>query len=138
VSDGRVSELTETQCREHLERHEHRLGRLAFAEGGDPNWPTVLPVNYAYHDDDVFIRTVEGSKLYAALRRQRVAFEVDAVDLDWRQGWSVVALGTLEIVRDRHLSATVDAVLRSWVAQAGEQLLRLDIERMTGREILGA
>jgi nitroimidazol reductase NimA-like FMN-containing flavoprotein (pyridoxamine 5'-phosphate oxidase superfamily) len=138
MSDGRMFELTETQCRDRLEAHEHRLGRLAFAEDGDPNWPTVLPVNYAYHDDDIFIRTLEGSKLYAALRRQRVAFEVDAVDLDWRQGWSVVALGTLEIVRDEERRAAVDAVLRSWATQAKEQLVRLDIERMTGREIIGA
>jgi uncharacterized protein len=138
VSDGRVVELTEAQCRARLEGHEHRLGRLGFAEDGDPNWPTVLPVNYAYHDGDIFIRTQEGSKLYAALRRQRVAFEVDAVDLEWRQGWSVVALGTLEIVRDEERRAAVDAVLRSWAARATEQLVRLDVERMTGREIISS
>ncbi|HSK98578.1 MAG TPA: pyridoxamine 5'-phosphate oxidase family protein, partial [Euzebyales bacterium] len=92
----------------------------------------------AYHDGDIFIRTLEGSKLYAALRRQRVAFEVDAVDLEWRQGWSVVALGTLEIVRDEERRAAVDAVLRSWAARATEQLVRLDVERMTGREIISS
>jgi nitroimidazol reductase NimA-like FMN-containing flavoprotein (pyridoxamine 5'-phosphate oxidase superfamily) len=137
VHESRVFELTEAECHARLERHEHRLGRLAFAENGDPYWPTVLPVNYAYQNGEIFIRTVEGSKLYAALRRQRVAFEVDEVDLAWNQGWSVVALGTLEIVRDDEQRAVIDAVLRSWATQIGEQLMRLDVDQLTGREIVG-
>ena len=136
MHENRVFELTERECRAHLERHGHRLGRLAFAENGDPNWPTVLPVNYASHDGEIFIRTVEGSKLYAALRRQRVAFEVDEVDLAWSQGWSVVALGTLDVVRDDRQRAAVDAVLQSWVTHIDEHLVRLDVLHLSGREIV--
>ena len=136
MHEHRVYELTEQECHARLERHEHRLGRLAFADDGDPNWPTVLPVNYAYHDREIFFRTVEGSKLYAALRRQRVAFEVDHVDLAWNQGWSVIAIGTLDIVRDDGQRAAIDAVLHSWVTNLDEQLVRLDVEQLTGREII--
>jgi nitroimidazol reductase NimA-like FMN-containing flavoprotein (pyridoxamine 5'-phosphate oxidase superfamily) len=129
-------ELTEQQCRESLAKHAPRLGRVAFAEDGDPNWPSILPVNYAYYDGRVFIRTFEGSKLYAALRRQRIAFEIDMVDEDWKQGWSVVALGTLELVTDPEQRTAVGDVLNSWAADDTNHLVRLDIEQMTGREIL--
>ena len=134
----RITELDESQCRELLTAHRTRLGRVAFVEDGDPDWPTVLPVNYAYHDGQIFFRTFEGSKLYAALRRQRVAFEIDVVDSAWKEGWSVVALGTLEVVRDPKHRAAVDEILRSWAADRTGQLVRLDIELLTGREIIGA
>lgn len=136
-SHHRMFELTEQQCRDSLANHTPRLGRLAFAEDGDPNWPTIMPVNYAYFEGHVFIRTFEGSKLYAALRRQRVAFEIDAVDADWQQGWSVVALGTLELVTDPEQRAAVADVLTSWAADDTMHLVRLDIAQMSGREILG-
>jgi nitroimidazol reductase NimA-like FMN-containing flavoprotein (pyridoxamine 5'-phosphate oxidase superfamily) len=134
----RIVELTTQQCLHLLDTHRPRLGRVAFAEDGDPDWPTVLPVNYAYHDGQIFFRTFEGSKLYAALRRQRVAFEIDVVDSAWKEGWSVVALGTLEVVRDPKHRAAVDEILRSWAADRTGQLVRLDIELLTGREIIGA
>jgi nitroimidazol reductase NimA-like FMN-containing flavoprotein (pyridoxamine 5'-phosphate oxidase superfamily) len=133
----RITELDEQQCHDLLTAHAARLGRVAFAEGGDPDWPTVLPVNYAYVDGAVYFRTFEGSKLYAALRHQRVAFEVDAIDAAWHDGWSVVALGSLDVVRDRALMAVVDADLASWAAGSSEQLVRLEIDQLTGRRVIG-
>jgi nitroimidazol reductase NimA-like FMN-containing flavoprotein (pyridoxamine 5'-phosphate oxidase superfamily) len=138
VSNNRIFVLTEARCLTLLASHQHRLGRVAFAEDGDPNWPSILPVNYAYHDDAVFIRNFEGSKLYAALRRQRVAFEVDEVNDDWGEGWSVVAVGTLELVRDSEQRDAVDGLLDSWAADARQYLVRLNIQQLTGREIIAA
>lgn len=132
-----ITELDPVQCRQLLATHRFRLGRVAFVEDGDPDWPTVLPVNYAVLDDGVFFRTFEGSKLYAALRRQRVAFEVDAVDEEWQHGWSVLAVGSLDVVRDAELAAAVDADLTSWAAGGDEQLVRLEIDRLTGRRVIG-
>jgi len=133
----RIIELDEAQCRQLLATHPSRLGRVAFVEDGDPDWPTVLPVNYAVVDDTVFFRTFEGSKLYAALRRQRVAFEVDAIDETWQDGWSVLAVGSLDIERDAALSAAVDHDLASWAASEAEQLVRLDIDQLSGRRVIG-
>lgn len=133
----RIIELDESQCRELLTTHRARLGRVAFVEDGDPDWPTVLPVNYAVVDGTVFFRTFEGSKLYAALRRQRVAFEVDSVDEEWRDGWSVLAIGSLDVVRDAGLAAAADEDLASWVATTDEQLVRLEIDQLTGRRVIG-
>lgn len=134
----RMLELTEAQCRERLARHRPRLGRMAFAEDGDPAWPVVLPVNYAYQGGRIYVRTLEGSKLYAALRQQRVAFEIDVVDDSWEEGWSVVALGPLRTVDDPDERATVAPGLRSWAAGGIQHLVRLDVEQLTGREILRA
>jgi len=133
----RIIELDEARCRQLLATHPNRLGRVAFVEDGDPDWPTVLPINYAFVDGTVFFRTFEGSKLYAALRRQRVAFEVDAVDAAWQDGWSVLALGSLDIERDPRLAAAVDEDLASWAAGDDEQLVRLDIDQLTGRRVMG-
>jgi nitroimidazol reductase NimA-like FMN-containing flavoprotein (pyridoxamine 5'-phosphate oxidase superfamily) len=133
----RIIVLDGDTCRRLIASHPSGLGRVAFAEDGDVDWPTVLPVNYAYVDGAVYFRTFEGSKLYAALRRQRVAFEVDHVDTEWREGWSVLARGPLSIVRDRDLSAAVDAQLASWAAGEHEQLVAMAIDDITGRRVVG-
>jgi uncharacterized protein len=136
-SHARLITLSEGQCRDLLRTHQTGVGRIAFAEDGNAEWPSILPVNYAYRDGAIFFRTFEGSKLYTALRRQRVAFEIDDVDKDWRQGWSIVALGTLDVAREPGEHNSVDQMLRSWAADEREHLVRLDIERLTGREVIG-
>lgn len=136
-SHHRIVELDEQRCRELLTDHGPHVGRVAFAEDGDPDWPTVLPVNYTYHDGDIFFRTFVGSKLFAALRRQRVAFEVDEIDDVLRTGWSVVALGSLDVVQDPAAAAAIDDTLESWAADHEEQLVRIAIEQLSGREVIG-
>lgn len=136
-SHHRIIDIAEHRCRELLATHTSRLGRVAFAEDGDPDWPTVLPVNYAYHDGAIYFRTIEGSKLFAALRRQRVAFEIDAINDSWGEGWSVVALGSLDVVVDPDDEAAVDGMLDSWVADDTETLVRIAIEELSGREVIG-
>ncbi|HEX6257146.1 MAG TPA: pyridoxamine 5'-phosphate oxidase family protein [Euzebyales bacterium] len=133
----RIIVLDGDTCLRLISSHPSRLGRVAFAEGGDADWPTVLPVNYAYIDGVVYFRTFEGSKLYAALRHQRVAFEVDHVDESWREGWSVLARGALAVVRDRGVIAAADAQLESWAAGEDEQLVSLTIDGATGRRVVG-
>ena len=136
-SHHQVVELDESRCRELLATSTPRLGRVAFAEDGDPDWPTALPVNYAYHDGAIYFRTFEGSKLFAALRRQRVAFEIDEIDATWRQGWSVVAIGSLDVVRDPEATAAVDAMLERWAVDRTDQLVRIAIDHVTGRAVTG-
>lgn len=69
-------------------------------------------------------------------RRQRVAFEIDVAEPHWSEGWSVVALGTLELVEDPERLEMVNTTLESW-APGTRHVLRLDIEQMTGRRIIG-
>jgi hypothetical protein len=75
VHDVRWQELTKDECFGLLaERH---LGRVALV---DQRGPIVLPVNYLLDRYAVLFRTDDGTKLDAAVRGTRVAFEIDGVD----------------------------------------------------------
>jgi nitroimidazol reductase NimA-like FMN-containing flavoprotein (pyridoxamine 5'-phosphate oxidase superfamily) len=67
----------------------HRIGRLAFADRG---WPVVLPVNYAYEEPNLVIRTGPGAKLEST-PLTAVAFEIDDADPEGTWGWSVMVQG---------------------------------------------
>src|SRR5580693_4003599 len=73
------------------------LGRLAFV---DQDGPIVLPINYAVVDGVVIFRTDAGGKLDAAVRGDRLAFEIDGFDALEQTGWSVVVRGAAELVTD--------------------------------------
>lgn len=128
-------ELSAAECRELLEAHRPRVGRVAFAESNNPDWPTILPVNYVYVDGDIYFRTFRGSKLFAALSSQQVAFEVDGVEEDGRRGWSVVLLGPLDVVVDDPPDAVRS--LHSWASDAPEHVVRLQVQQTTGRKVMG-
>ena len=65
------------------------FGRLSF---NLDDGPTILPVNYAFVDGCIVMRTARGSKL-AMTPMTQVAFEIDDVDTYRTWGWSVVARG---------------------------------------------
>jgi nitroimidazol reductase NimA-like FMN-containing flavoprotein (pyridoxamine 5'-phosphate oxidase superfamily) len=84
---------------EMLERKEclrllaaHDVGRLAVVDAGRP---VIFPVNYVLDGETVVFRTDSGTKLEAS-RRAPVAFEIDELDPDRHEGWSVVVLGYAE------------------------------------------
>lgn len=132
MSDAdRSTILDEATCRQLLGAA--RLGRIAF--NADPS-PTILPVNYALHDDAVVFRTVEGSKLAAAQAGVAASFEVDGVYPDHDSGWSVLVRGHLEEVDDPDggLGEVADA-LRPVVGGDRPHLVRLSIGEITGRQI---
>src|SRR5881227_1295744 len=69
-----------------------RVGRLGFTIG---NQPIVLPVNYAVDNGTIILRTGDGAKLTSA-PLTKVAFEVDDIDNEAREGWSVVVQGVAQ------------------------------------------
>lgn len=74
----------------------HHFGRLAVVVGDQP---TIFPVNYALDGDTITVRTDLGSGIDASVLK-RVAFEVDQVDAESREGWSVVVQGVARDVSD--------------------------------------
>jgi nitroimidazol reductase NimA-like FMN-containing flavoprotein (pyridoxamine 5'-phosphate oxidase superfamily) len=86
-TDSSLEHLTEAECLDLLAAH--HLGRLAVVVDGQPQ---IFPVNYAFGDRIVAIRTADGTKLTAA-RNAHVAFEIDDCDADGTAGWSVVVHG---------------------------------------------
>jgi len=68
------------------------LGRIGYIAGG---WPCVLPVNYVYDGESVYVHSPEGSKVRAMRGDPRVCFEVEQIRSmsNWR---TVVARGRFE------------------------------------------
>ena len=88
-------ELSKSECFALLAR-EH-LGRVAVV---DDRGPVVFPVNFVLDRHMVVFRTDEGTKLDAACRGSRVAFEVDGTDTAAHTGWSVLVRGEAIEVTD--------------------------------------
>jgi nitroimidazol reductase NimA-like FMN-containing flavoprotein (pyridoxamine 5'-phosphate oxidase superfamily) len=127
---NQLIELTETECLELLA--DHAFGRLAF---GTPDGVKILPVNYAFVDKSIVIRTAIGSKLQHA-PMTKVAFEIDEVSSDHVSGWSVVARGTaLDISSSideysEHLRALP---AQSWIAGTRSHVVKIAVNEVTGR-----
>lgn len=68
----------------------HSVGRIAFVDRNGQ--PRALPVNYVLDGRTVAFRTDPGAKLESSILG-KVAFEIDAVDKLYREGWSVLVTG---------------------------------------------
>ncbi len=111
----------------------HEVGRVVYTDGG---LPAVTPVNYAYDDGHIFLRTSETSRLASKAPRAIVAFEVDEVDRSARRGWSVVATGPCEIVTDPADLAHIDSLgLAPWASGEHKVVLAIATTIVTGYQI---
>jgi uncharacterized protein len=131
VTDVRWQELTKDECFRLLSAQ--HLGRLALA---DDHGPIALPVNYVLDQHTVLFRTDEGTKLDAATRGARVAFEIDGVDEATRTGWSVLVRGEAAPVTDQAELARIRALpLYPWAPGAKDHYIRILPALLTGRRI---
>lgn len=111
------------------------IGRIGIVIDGDP---LILPVNYAWVDGVVLVRSGAGSKLTAAAREARASFQIDGMDPIYHGGWSVLVVGTLNEVADPANDPVASkARLRPWARGGGprDHWLRLTPDRVTGRRI---
>lgn len=109
------------------------IGRVGVSLGA---LPVVLPVNYAVLDGDIFIRTGAGTKLDAALTGSVVAFEIDAVDPLYHEGWSVMVQGRAsEVVDPDELKRARALPLEPWATGTRDRFVRIANERISGRRI---
>jgi nitroimidazol reductase NimA-like FMN-containing flavoprotein (pyridoxamine 5'-phosphate oxidase superfamily) len=121
--------LAPEQCWERLRASS--VGRVAFVVDG---WPVVLPVNYAIAGTDVLLRSGPGSKLAAARRTSQVSLQIDAIDIVYRSGWSVLLFGTAETVADpTEVAGMEDLGLRTWSATEQMEWIRIRPVSVTGR-----
>ena len=108
------------------------VGRLAVVVGDQPE---IFPVNYLVDHGSIVFRTAEGTKLAASIGRP-VAFEVDAIDASWEEGWSVVVHGHAELLDSEDvISKLGDLLVRPWVPAERASHIRIVPERITGRSI---
>ena len=134
VDDGGLEILSEDECLALL--HLSHLGRVAVSMGA---LPAIFPVNYVVLDGRIVFRTGEGTKLRAALHNAVVAFEVDSADAASETGWSVLAVGRAEDVKD---PTVVDEVMRRpihpWAPGDRHKVIAIHPEFLSGRRIIPA
>jgi len=94
--------------------------------------PEIVPVNYAVVDDAIVVRTAPSSLVATYADRAPIVFEVDLVDHERWQGWSVVARGVGRCVADRDVPGLLP---RSWADGERTTLVRLAWTELTGRRI---
>jgi uncharacterized protein len=112
------------------------VGRIVYTRRA---LPAVLPVNFSLDGDGaVLLRTSAAADLVRAIDGAVVAFEADDVDAARHSGWSVVVTGTATVVTDHaereRLARTGPA---SWVPAPQEVFVRIELELVTGRELIG-
>ena len=124
--------LARAECDELL-RH-HSVGRIGFVVDG---WPVVLPVNYTLDGADIVLRTDAHSRLAAETRwRAPVVLEVDAPEATFKSGWSVLAHGLAEEVRDPAEVARLRSLpLEPWAQGVREHWIRIQVLQVTGRRL---
>ena len=76
-----------------------------------PVGPRIVPVNYSLHGDAIVFRTAPYSELSTYGWDTDLAFEVDHLDYEAHQGWSVVAIGRAHVVDDPD---EVQRIRREW------------------------
>jgi uncharacterized protein len=108
------------------------VGRLVFTEQA---LPAVRLVNYSMPTGRIVLR-LGRSKWVSRLDRAVVAFEVDDYDIGARTGWSVVIVGKANLIFDiDELVSLSDPATRPWAPGPRDQVLAIDMERVTGRRI---
>ncbi|HEY3683639.1 MAG TPA: pyridoxamine 5'-phosphate oxidase family protein [Streptosporangiaceae bacterium] len=118
--------LTRAQCLNLLRNT--LVGRVVYTRGA---LPAVTPVGYVLDGEYIVLRTAPGSRLDRGVRDAVVAFEIDHVDPDSPDGWSVVVVG-------RSARATDDRTLRRLRAlplagKCTDHYVRIGCQRVTGR-----
>jgi uncharacterized protein len=128
---ARWQELSKSECFALLARE--RVGRVAVV---DDLGPVVFPVNFVLDRHMVVFRTDEGTKLDAAYRGSRMAFEIDGSDTAARTGWSVLVRGeAIEVTGPDELARMRKLPLDPWAPGAKTHYVRILPAALTGRLI---
>jgi uncharacterized protein len=126
--------LSPTRCQELLESQS--IGRVAWQAADGPQ---ILPVTYACHDGTVIFRTSPYGVLSELVRPTDVALEIDELDPEGRQGWSVVVQGRARGVAEPDQLVrmwTVSGVV-PWASGIRNVFIQIIPHRITGRAVTG-
>jgi hypothetical protein len=123
-------DLSDARCLELL--RDGVIGRVALCS---PLGPRIVPLTYALRGDSVVWRTSPYSELALHGRDQELAFEVDHIDYERRQAWSVVAVGRCEAVDDPETAEQLGlaSMPAPWAGGHRPLCMRLRWRSLTGR-----
>jgi nitroimidazol reductase NimA-like FMN-containing flavoprotein (pyridoxamine 5'-phosphate oxidase superfamily) len=109
------------------------IGRVGFASA---DGIMILPVNFAVTGKTIIFRTAPDT-LLALYGDGQVSFEVDHLDHELREGWSVLVHGHAHKVTDesavKHLEERTR--LEPWAAGARDVYVRITPTRISGRRV---
>src|SRR5215207_5934933 len=107
------------------------VGRLAVSIR---DLPDIYPINYVVDRGGIVFRTAEGTKLAAAVLGRGVAFEVDGLDDESGEAWSVIVKGhAVEIEGMYQLIDALDLPLFPWHASPKHRIVRIEPVEISGR-----
>ncbi|MCJ8503596.1 pyridoxamine 5'-phosphate oxidase family protein [Kocuria flava] len=124
-----VKTLDKAVVWELLEKHPY--GRLATEAAGLVD---IFPVNYVAHQNKLYFRTAQGSKLSSLVVNDQVAFEIDEVSPE-NVVRSVVVHGRARRLETRaEIEAAEELPLKPWAPTLKYNFVVIDVESATGRE----
>ncbi len=104
--------------------------------------PTILPVNFALHEQTIVFRTGVHSPMGEDLRtgiadaEYKVAFEIDEISPATREGWSILIQGSAHHVdSERELAEVRRSGVEPWPGGDKDLFIRIVPDRVTGRRI---
>ena len=116
------------------------IGRIAFT---GRYGLTVLPVNYKLHDGAIVFRTAQDSPTGEDLRtgiahaEYQVAFEIDQINPETRDGWSVLIHGPAHhMLSDDERAAVAASGVAPWPRGVHEHAIRITPTSVTGRRLI--
>jgi uncharacterized protein len=124
-----AEQLPAAECRELLLGGV--VGRVAMAT---PVGPRIVPVSYTVHGDAIVFRVAPYSELSTYGWDTDLAFEVDRLDYEAHQGWSVVAIGRAQVVDDPDEVQRIrrEAEPHPWAPGTRHLYVRLAWRQLTG------
>jgi len=115
------------------------IGRLVFTGRFGL---TVLPVNYKLHDGAIVFRTAQNSPTGEDLStgiehaEYQVAFEIDQINPETRDGWSVLIHGPAHhMSSDAERAAVAESGVAPWPRGVHEHAIRITPTTITGRRL---
>jgi len=118
--------LTVDECERLLRRG--TFGRMVLST---PHGNEILPVNYAVHEATVVVHTSPDGLLARYADGAQLVFEVDLVEEERWQGWSVIARGRGRVSSDYRAVAPV----RPWAAGGRTCEVQLSWDELSGRKL---
>ncbi|MEO6086859.1 MAG: pyridoxamine 5'-phosphate oxidase family protein [Umezawaea sp.] len=109
------------------------FGRVGFSRDA---LPAIRPVNHVVDRGSIIIRTHLGAAVLSAVGMV-VAYEADSIDPVTRTGWSVIVVGVAKRVFDIDEAARFECVLKPWVRETMDHVIRIVPEVVTGFELTG-
>jgi len=131
-----LDRLNEASCEALLRRGD--IGRVAIST---PKGPHVTPVSYAVVDLEdgpvIAIRAMPHSVLASQATPSTVTIEVDQLDHERREGWTVSARGRCELVTDAQQRAVVESAwsLPAWPGARRSVVLLLHWNELLGHRL---